>query len=129
LSQPPGQTRCPLLLVASFAGFTASSCHYFFFFFAAFLAFLFLAIADLRQRLKEVKHQVRPYCDGLFNRRNEPRRIESFCLSTCGASGLKEKLALNMLQPAEKHVGRITHNLKSGKSFFAAPPSDSWRAV
>jgi hypothetical protein len=32
----------------------------YFFFFAAFLAFLFLAIADLRQRLKEAKHGAHP---------------------------------------------------------------------
>jgi hypothetical protein len=119
LSQPPGQTRL------SVAGLTASSRYYFFFFFAAFLAFLFLAIADLRQRLKEVKHGARPYRDGLFNRRKKSGRIEFLCLSTCGASGLEEKLVINMLQPAKKHVRRITHNLKSGKSFFDVVTSRS----
>jgi hypothetical protein len=80
--------------------------HYFFFF-AAFLAFLFLAIADLRQRLKEAKHGARPYRDGLFNRRNEPRRIESFCLSTYVASGLEEKLVINMSQSAKNISGGL----------------------
>jgi len=50
-------------------------------------------------KVKEGKHEVRPYCDGLFNRRNDPQRIEFLRLSTPGASGLEEKLAINMSQP------------------------------
>ena len=69
--------------------------HYFFFL-AAFLAFLFFAITGLHHWLKEAKHEARPYCDGLFDRRNEPRRTEACCLSTGGASGLEEKYAFNI---------------------------------
>jgi hypothetical protein len=39
---------------------------------AAFLAFLFFAITGLHQWLKEAKHEARPYCDGLFDRRKNP---------------------------------------------------------
>jgi hypothetical protein len=70
---------------------------------AAFLAFLFFAITGLHQWLKEAKHEARPYCDGLFDRRNEPRRTESCCLSTGGASGLEEKYAFNILKPAKNN--------------------------
>jgi len=93
-------------------------CFNYFFFFEAFLAFLFFAITGLHQRLKEAKHEARPYCDGLFDFRNEPRRTESFRLSTSGASGLEEKFVFNMLQVCEKYFRRITHNKKSSKSYL-----------
>lgn len=82
-------------------------CFNYFFFFEAFLAFLFLAITGLHQRLKEAKHEARPYCDGLFDFRNEPRRTESFRLSTSGASGLEEKFVFNMLQSAKNISGGL----------------------
>ena len=82
-------------------------CFNYFFFFEAFLAFLFFAITGLHQRLKEAKHEARPYCDGLFDFRNEPRRTESFRLSTSGASGLEEKVVFNMLQSAKNISGGL----------------------
>jgi len=69
-------------------------------------------------KVKEAKHEDRPYCDGLFNRRNEPRRIESLRLSTPGASGLEEKFSFNLSRSPKKYFRRITHNLESSKSYF-----------
>ena len=95
-----------------------STSHYFFFF-AAFLAFLFFAITGLHQRLRK-QNEVRPYCDGLSNRRNEPRRIEFLRLSTSGASGPEEKSAFNISRSPKKYFRRITHNRESSKNYFAA---------
>jgi hypothetical protein len=74
---------------------------------AAFLAFLFFAITGLHHWLKEAKHEARPYRDGLFDRRNEPRRTESCCLSTGGASGLEEKYAFNISKSAKNNSGGL----------------------
>ena len=96
-------SRADLPLPANFCGL----CFNYFFFFEAFLAFLFFAITGLHQRLKEATHEARPYCDGLFDFRNDPRRTESFRLSTSGASGLEEKFVFNMLQSAKNISGGL----------------------
>jgi hypothetical protein len=74
-----------------------------------FLLFLrgFLGFSLLRHhwppsKVKEAKHEARPYCDGLFNRRNKPRRIEFLRLSTRGASGPEEKSAFNLSRSPRK---------------------------
>ena len=93
--------------------------HYFFFL-VAFLAFLFFAITGLHQRLKEAKHEARPYCDGLFDCRNEPQRTESFRLSTSGASGLEEKFVFNMSQSAKNILGGLHIIRKAARAILIA---------
>jgi len=113
-------SQADLPLPANFCGFPYQLSFNYFFFFAAFLAFLFFAITGLHQRLKEGKHEARPYCDGLFDCRNEPRRTESFRLSTSGASGLEEKVVFNMLQSAKNISGGLHIIRKAARAILIA---------
>ena len=113
-------SQADLPLPESFCGFPCQLSLNYFFFFEAFLAFLFFAITGLHQRLKEAKHEARPYCDGLFDCRNEPQRTESFRLSTSGASGLEEKFVFNMSQSAKNILGGLHIIRKAARAILIA---------
>src|SRR2546427_4637915 len=87
-------------------------------FLRGFLAFSLLRHHWPPSKVKEGKHEARPYCDGLFNRRNEPRRIEFLRLSTRGASGPKKNLRSIYRDHRKKYFRRITHNQESSKSYL-----------
>jgi hypothetical protein len=85
-----------------------------------FLGFSLLCHHGPPSKVKEAKHEAHPYCDGLFNRRNKPQRIESFRLSTSVASGPEEEYAFNISRSPKKYFRRITHIKESSKRYLIA---------
>ena len=83
-----------------------------------FLGFSLLRHHWPPSRVKEAKHESRPYCGGLFNRRSKLRRIESLRLSTRKASGAEEEFCRICAQSAKNISGGLHIIRKAARVFF-----------
>jgi hypothetical protein len=103
----PAYLPVAILLPVDLCGFLALNLKLLLLFLGCFLGFSLLRHHWPPSRVKEAKHENRPYCNGLFNRRSKLRRIESLRLSTRKASGAEEKFARICTQSAKNISGGL----------------------